>query len=76
MDTAQDQGSLLETMEESQNQVPYDKEIRTAKMEGARDGELQKRDMEVCNHAKQCADQNRNSQSGVHIHDRLLSESM
>ncbi len=56
MKLAQDQGSLLETMEESQDKVPYDKEIRTDKMEGTRDGELQKKDMAVCNHVKQCAD--------------------
>ncbi len=41
-------GYLLEAMEEDKDALPYDTALQPARMEGARNGKLPKRNMESC----------------------------
>ena len=72
MAPAKDKGSLLETVEEGQNEIPHDKAVQPAQMEGTRTGQLSQRDMESGTNAEPNPDQQRNSPPRLHNHDELL----
>ena len=68
MDAQEDQGSILETVEENPNTIQDAARAASAGVAGAQAGELSERYLENSANAVYGLNQTNNSQTGIHIH--------